>query len=173
MNLLEYRRAKDEYFGTDPHSPLDPHQREGFEGLNYYDENPALAIRVEPEVFDQPELVEMQTSTGSTARYLRWARVNFEVSGQPAALTVYRNPGTEDMFLPLRDATSGSETYGAGRYLDVQELPDGTLLLDFNYAYNPYCAYNDAWTCPLPPPENRLNVPIRAGEKNFREDAAA
>jgi uncharacterized protein (DUF1684 family) len=84
-------------------------------------------------------------------------------------LTLYR--GTDgDLFLPLRDATSGDETYGAGRYLEPLMLDDGRVLVDFNYLYNPYCAYNDAWSCPLPPRENWLTVPIRAGEKAFAAD---
>jgi len=171
--LLEYRRAKDEFFVTDPNSPLEPRQRAEFDGLDYYDENPALAIEADPEVFEEPQMEEMQTSTGSTATYVRWARVPFDIDGRQVALIVYRNPGTGDMFLPFQDANAGGETYGAGRYLDVEELPDGKLLLDFNYAYNPYCAYNDAWTCPLPPPENRLRVPIPAGEKTYSKREAA
>jgi hypothetical protein len=68
-------------------------------------------------------------------------------------------------FLPFMDATSGDETYGAGRYLEIEPLPGGKLLVDFNMAYNPYCAYNEYWSCPIPPKENRLSVPIEAGEK--------
>ncbi len=71
-------------------------------------------------------------------------------------------------FLPFADSTSGEETYGAGRYLEIETLPDGTSLVDFNYAYNPYCAYNEKWSCPLTPSENRLKVPIESGEKNFK-----
>ena len=70
--------------------------------------------------------------------------------------------------MPVGDATSGNDTCGAGRYLDVEELPDGKLVVDFNYAYNPYCAYNDSWSCPLTPPENRLTVALRAGEQTFK-----
>ena len=165
--LSEFRRAKDDFFANHPQSPLTPEQRRGFRGLKYYDENPALAVVVEPELFESPELVDMQTSTGDSAPYLRWARVRFEVEGQPAELTVYRDPVSGDLFLPFQDVNAGGETYGAGRYLEVEELPDGRLLLDFNYAYNPYCAYNDAWSCPLPPPENRLRVAIRTGERSF------
>ncbi|MCK9519019.1 MAG: DUF1684 domain-containing protein [Dehalococcoidia bacterium] len=169
--LTEFRKAKDEFFATHPQSPLTPEQRSEFTGLRYYDEEPALAIVSEPRVFEDPELVDMQTSTGETAPYLRWARVHFSVDDRDAELTVYRDPGSGDLFLPFQDANAGNETYGAGRYLGVDEQPDGRLLLDFNYAYNPYCAYNDAWSCPLPPPENRLRIAIRAGERSFEDYA--
>ena len=168
--LADFRRAKDEFFATDPHAPLTPEQQRDFRGLNYYDDAPELAIVATPEVFDEQQLVEMQTSTGESADYLRWARVPFSVDGKEAALTLYRDPATNAIFLPFQDANRGGETYGAGRYLDVHELPDGRVVLDFNYAYNPYCAYNDDWSCPLPPPENRLDVAIRAGEKTFHAD---
>ena len=110
----------------------------------------------------------MQTSTGDVASYRRLGTVSFEVDGEAAQLTVYKDAEGDDLFLPFADATSGSETYGAGRYLDVQPLRDGRFLLDFNYAYNPYCAYNERWSCPLTPFENRVRVPIRTGEKSFK-----
>ena len=133
-------------------------------------EQPALALVIEPEPPDDPaELITLQTSTGESAEYHRAAVVRFEVEGEPASLTVFREQYSGQLFLPFADATSGTETYGAGRYLEVQPLDDGRLLIDFNYAYNPYCAYNDAWSCPLPPPENRLTVSIRAGERRFVE----
>ena len=109
----------------------------------------------------------MQTSTEDVASFLRWGKVSFEVDGEAVQVTVYKDPDAGDFFLPFADATSGDETYGAGRYLDIATLPDGRVLVDFDYAYNPYCAYNDRWSCPLTPPENRVRVAIRAGEKNF------
>lgn len=110
----------------------------------------------------------MQTSTGDVASFRRWGTVEFDVDGETARLTVYKDADGDEFFLPFADATSGSDTYGAGRYLDVQELEDGKLLVDFNYAYSPYCAYNERWSCPLTPSENRMRVPIRAGEKSFK-----
>ncbi|MPZ99415.1 MAG: DUF1684 domain-containing protein [Dehalococcoidia bacterium] len=167
--LTEFREAKDHYFAHDVDSPLTAAQQRGFTGLTYYEEAPALAFAVTPNEYDDPDRVEMVTSTGETASYERWARLTFEVGGAQAALTVYRAPDG-DLFLPFRDATSGEETYGAGRYLEVEDLGDGRLLLDFNYAYNPFCAYNEAFSCPIPPPENRLAVAIRAGERGFASD---
>jgi hypothetical protein len=165
--LEDFRREKDAFYRDDPHSPLTARQRRTFAGLSYYPEDPRLRLSLRPQEFEEPELVEMQTSTGDTARYLRWARIEFEVDGAQAALTVYRDPASGEMFLPFQDANAGGETYGAGRYLEPEEMPDGTLLVDFNFAYNPYCAYNEAWSCPIPLPENRLRLAIRAGEMSF------
>lgn len=164
--LEEFRRQKDAFFRDHPESPLTPEQRRTFTGLRYYDEDPSLRIVATPEPFDQPELVALQTSTGEPSTFVRWARIRFTVDGTPAELTLYRDPRSGAIFLPFQDANAGGETYGAGRYVDVQELPDGRVVVGFNYAYNPYCAYNDQWSCPLPPPENRLRVAIRAGEKS-------
>ena len=166
-DLDDFRAAKDQFFGHDGNSPLAPEQQATFLGLRYYVEAPALVFRLQPEVFPDPEYVEMQTSTGHTAMYVRWALVRFDVGGRPAALTVYRDPTMNDLFLPFQDANAGSETYGAGRYLEPHILDDSRLLIDFNYAYNPYCAYGDRWSCPLPPSENHLDVPIGAGEMTF------
>ncbi|MEX2230044.1 MAG: DUF1684 domain-containing protein [Dehalococcoidia bacterium] len=167
--LAAFRLAKDEFFGHDPAAPLTPEQRARFTGLAYFDEHPALALDLVPELLLPRELVEMQTSTGEAATYERWARVAFEVDGESAVLVIFRDPQGGALFLPFRDATSGAESYGAGRYLEVEPGDDGKLRVDFNYAYNPYCAYNDRWSCPLPPAENRLRVPIRAGERTFAD----
>ena len=163
--LEHFRRRKDQFFRHDPHSPLTPEQQELFKGLTYYPENPALRFELEIEPFEEQEPVAMQTSTGDVAGYIRWGRIHFEVDGQPAELTVYAATGGGGFFLPFMDATSGDETYSAGRYLEIEPLSDGRFLVDFNMAYNPYCAYNERWSCPIPPEENRLTVPIRAGEK--------
>jgi uncharacterized protein (DUF1684 family) len=166
-----FRREKDDFFRHDPNSPLTPEQRLGFTGLRYFPENPALRLTVDVEPFAEAETIRMQTSTGDVQTYERYGRFTFEVDGRPAALTVYRVDGS--YFLPFVDALAGGETYGAGRYLEPEELPDGRLEVDFNYAYNPYCAYNENWSCPIPPAENRLKVPIRAGEMTFEAHAGS
>ena len=166
--LTDFRKTKDEFFASDHHSPLTDEQRRSFSGLSYYDGNPDLRLTAEASEFAEPEVVEMQTSTGNVARYRRWARVAFQVDGEAAELTVYKDADSDELFLPFADATSGPATYGAGRYVEPHELTDGKVLLDFNYAYNPFCAYNESWSCPLTPFENRLRAPLRAGEKNFK-----
>jgi uncharacterized protein (DUF1684 family) len=166
-HLDEFRKAKDEFFRDDPQSPLTAEQRRAFAGLAYFEENAALDVELTPEAFPEREVLAMQTSTGGEAAYERWGRVRFDVDGEAAELTLYRDPHSGAFFLPFQDANARGETYGAGRYLEVQPDGNGRLHIDFNYAYNPYCAYNEQWSCPIPPAENRLQVAIRAGEKSF------
>ena len=168
-DLTEFRQAKDQFFAKDPHSPLTSEQRKRFTGLAYYQENPELrfVLTMEELPYQQREAIEMATSTGDFQLHLRWGTISFSVDGQSAALTVYRAMEGEEFFLPFADTTNGKDSYGAGRYLDLVPLEEGRILVDFNYAYNPYCAYNPDWSCPIPPVENRLQVPIGAGEKSF------
>jgi uncharacterized protein (DUF1684 family) len=164
--LAQFRAQKDDFFEHDPHSPLSAAQRRDFNGLKYFDENPALRMEIELERFDPIDHVQIQTNTGEVQTYERYGRFRFTVEGKEAQLTVFRNE--HGYFLPFADSLAGKETYGAGRYLEPEELGQDRLLVDFNLAYNPYCAYNEYWSCPITPSENRLRVPIRAGEKNFK-----
>lgn len=166
--LTKFRQSKDQFFAQDHDAPLTHEQQTEFNGLNYFDENDDLRFRIGPDLIEGDDVIEMQTSTGDATSYQRWGTVSFEVDGQTAKLTLYRHKDGGNIFLPFVDATSGEETYGAGRYLDVEQTHDGEIVVDFNYAYNPYCAYNEQWSCPLTPFENRVQVPIRAGEKNFK-----
>lgn len=166
MSELERRRQKDDFFANHPQSPLTYDQLDDFEGLKYFPEAPELRFELIIEEFDTKEMVQIITSTGDLREYERYGRVHFEVNGDKAALTVYAT--NHGFFVPFVDNQAGIETYGAGRYLDPEVLPNGKLLLDFNTAYNPYCAYNEMYSCPLPPAENRLTVAIKAGEKNFK-----
>lgn len=175
MNDLERGRAEiDQFMKLHPQSPLEPEDRETFEGLNYYDYNPELVFDVKIERYPATEpLITMQTSTGDTRHYRRWGHFMITVAGQSGELTIYADTYGGDLFLPFKDATNGDETYGAGRYMDnhrpaIQRLQGDTYRIDFNHAYNPYCAYNLGYSCPLPPRENWLKLPIRAGEKDFK-----
>jgi len=166
--LEEYRRRRDEFFRNHPNSPLLPEQKERFKGLSYYPENPELRFVVELDrdaVSHDPVL--LATTTGEPKEFIPAGKITVTIEGKPVSFVVYREVGRGRYFLPFRDATAGKETYPVGRYLDPQETPDGKLVVDFNYAYNPYCAYNDRWTCPIPPAENVVDVPIRAGEKSY------
>ncbi|MBL8045291.1 MAG: DUF1684 domain-containing protein, partial [Anaerolineales bacterium] len=125
----------------------------------------ALRLEVTVEPFAEREVIEVQTTTGEVRKYQRLGRFSFEVDGQPAALTIYATP--HGFFLPFVDALANKETYPAGRYLEPEPLGGNKFLVDFNVAYNPFCAYNEAYSCPLTPFENRLKVSIRAGEKIF------
>lgn len=164
--LTEFRKQKDHFFETDSNSPLTQEQRENYKGLNYFGENQSLHFELAIEEFTNKETVQMQTTTGDLQIYKRFGKIRFPVDGKDEELTVFAS--NHGFFLPFVDAQAGRETYGAGRYLDPPMLPNGKLLVDFNLAYNPYCAYNEIYSCPLPPAENRLNVAIQAGEKIFK-----
>jgi len=171
MTMLDdFRREKDAFFRSSPDSPLTAEQKRSFRGLRYFPENPALVFDLALEPFADPERIEMLTTTGDIRAYERSGRIRFEVDGQAASLTIFRSE--DGYFLPFADGLAGRETYGAGRYLEPEELGDGRLRIDFNLAYNPYCAYNERWSCPIPPAENRLPVPIRAGEQAFHTPAS-
>jgi uncharacterized protein (DUF1684 family) len=168
MTQLEnFRAQKDEFFASHPESPLTPEQKRTFQGLSYFPENPDLRLEVRVEEFAEGDEIQMQTTTGGVQDYLRFGKFKFQVDGDEAELTIYASH--HGFFLPFADALAGEETYGAGRYLEPDHLGNDTFLVDFNLAYNPYCAYNEAWACPITPFENRVKVPIRAGEKIFHE----
>jgi uncharacterized protein (DUF1684 family) len=176
------RREKDEYFGSAPDSPIPASERRsGFAGLTYYPPNPAFRVEAQVKPFGDPEIIQLATTTGHIRPQIRYGELRFSVNGQELRLTGFLDPdyaqqhhghqhGVE-LFVPFRDATSGKETYGAGRYIEVmvEEADDGAqvALVDFNLAYSPYCAYNEAYSCPLPPAENTLRAPIEAGEKTY------
>lgn len=111
----------------------------------------------------------IQTSTGGQRRYVRAGKIVFSAGGQSATLFVYKDD--HGYFLPFRDGTSGRESYAAGRYLEPEPSADGKLDVDFNLAYNPYCAYNNHFSCPLPPAENWIKVRIEAGERDYHYES--
>lgn len=164
--LEEFRAEKDEMFKSHPQSPLTAEQKKAFNGLTYFPENESLRLEVQVELLNDDRPIQMQTTTGGVQVYYRHGRFKFPVDGDETELTIYR--GEHGYFLPFVDSLAGKETYPAGRYLEPEELPGDRFLVDFNIAYNPYCAYNEAWSCPITPAENRIKVPIRAGEKIFQ-----
>lgn len=166
MSELEaFRTEKNRFFGKNPQSPLTQEQKNNFQGLNYFPENKGLRLEVSVDEFPVKESFEMQTSTGDVQFYEKFGKVQFRVDGQDAELTIYQSQN--GFFLPFVDALATLETYPAGRYLEPEPLSAGRFLVDFNMAYNPYCAYNERWSCPITPAENRLKVAVRAGEKLF------
>lgn len=161
-----FRREKDDVFRTDPGSPLTPAQRARFGGLSYFPFDPSLRVVAPLDLHVTRVEVALQTTGGDVEPYLRVGVVGFWVGTRATQVTVFRSRSGE-LFVPFRDTTWGVETYAAGRYVEAERLPDDHVLLDFNYAYNPYCAYNARWRCPIPPAENDMDVPIRAGERAF------
>jgi len=165
-----FRLDKDEFFKTDPRSPLPESERAAFTGLPYYpvDEGLAFEDRVlEPYTGDEPSNFQIPTSDGKLRPAHRAGVLRFELDGEPRQLTAYTFDGGDgqSLFVPFLDGTSGTETYGAGRYLDLEPEADGTYALDFNLAYHPSCVYDAKFSCPLTPAENRLPVRIEAGER--------
>ena len=166
----QFRAEKDAFFRESPQSPIPAAEREAFTGLPYYPVDESLAfddLTLEPYAGDEPVRFQIPTSDGKLRPAERAGIFRFTVDDAEMTLTAYIFEGEDarSVFVPFQDATSGSETYGAGRYLDVGREDDGTYSLDFNLAYHPSCVYDPRFSCPLPPPENRLPVPIRAGER--------
>ena len=167
------REEKDRYFREDPHSPIPDDEREAFPGLDYYPVDDDYRFVRPLDEHDEKERVTVATSTEGEREYLRWGEFRFEVDGEEATLQAYK-ADREDarLWVPFRDETSGEETYGAGRYLDLEpddhRTDDGEWVVDFNEAYNPTCAYDDRYECPLSPMDNWLDVAIEAGEKTYR-----
>jgi uncharacterized protein (DUF1684 family) len=165
-----WRAVRDELFRTHPQSPLGTDRRDGFAGAGYFPYDPELRVVAEVEAAEE-ELRDIAGSAGSSMRFRRFGRARFELGGAPQALELYwLEAYGGGVFLPFGDETSGGETYGGGRYLlDTVKGSDlggsgDSLVLDFNFAYNPSCAYDPGWACPLTPPANRLAIPVRAGE---------
>jgi uncharacterized protein (DUF1684 family) len=162
--------GRDALFRAHPQSPLSAAEREGFDGIRYFDYDPAFRVLGEL-VRGDDEIRDVAASGGETVRFRRFGGVRFLLAGESRELALYWLEGYGGgVFLPFADATSGRQTYGGGRYLldtvkgaDLGER-EGRLVLDFNFAYNPSCSYDVRWVCPLSPPENRLPVEVLAGE---------
>ena len=168
------RRLKDKFLLEHPQSPLLPEDKEHSTGANYYPVNLEYRVTATFVPEEHPGVFRVQTSTGDQKEYTRAGRLQFEIDDQKLSLVAFEPPADEPLhgnrlFVPFRDKTSSKETYGAGRYLDLNKRPGDQYVLDFNRAYNPYCAYSPYYSCPIPPGENTLAVEIRAGEKSFHE----
>ncbi len=169
--ILQERLAKDEAFKSGENSPIPSSERSGFQGLSYYPINTELRFSAKLNRYVGPKQIRLGTNTGEIRSGLRYGYFDFEVENRACRLNVYKLEDAADhgasLFIPFRDATSGGETYGAGRYIDLIENTTGIYDLNFNRAYNPFCAYNNKFSCPLPPSENTLEIPILAGEKKY------
>jgi len=164
------RRDKDEYFRVSRESPLPTGERAAFAGLAYFPINPAYRVPaiLAEEPSGSPVIIELENSMHEREQKRRVGTLRFTIHQQSLTLSAFADVGDttmERLFVPFGDLTNRDETYGGGRYLDLDRTPTGLYDLDFNRAYHPYCVYNVAYVCPLPPPENRLDVEIRAGER--------
>ena len=170
----ELRESRDLLFAQHPQTPLNASQLAAFTSIPYFGYDPAFAVLARVNLDVPRETFETQLAVDGRFRYTRVAELDFELHDRPRSLNLYWIEGYGGaLYLPFGDTTNGSTTYGGGRYLyDAIKGADlGTvgerLVLDFNFAYNPSCAYNDLWSCPLPPAENKLGIAIEAGEKKF------
>jgi uncharacterized protein len=168
--LKALRKERDLFFREDASSPLKRSDRQEFKGLFYYPIDLRYAMigaigryPAEPK----PLYVTLPTNREMGKKYVKYGRFKFKWEGKEHVLQIYRPLGGGEPFLPFKDKTSGVETFLKGRYLKIEPMPDGEVLIDFNRAYNPFCQYNEKYTCPFAPEENRLEIEIRAGEKRF------
>ncbi|MEJ8803099.1 DUF1684 domain-containing protein [Pontibacter sp. H249] len=170
--LLKEREDKDLSFRGQANSPLSDDERRNFKNLIYYEPNLDYRIRAEVEQLVKQDTLLMPLTNGSYEPYLRYALAKFEVQGGPQQLTLYKklSEKKDQLFVPFTDKTNGFETYGGGRYMDVPfEEGAKTVVLDFNRAYSPFCAYNPEYVCPVPPKDNFLSIAIPAGEKTYEK----
>ncbi len=167
--LENFRERKDIFLRSDVFSPLTSEQKASRPHLNYYPPNFNLIFRVRLIKEETPEKVGIQATGGETRPAIRYGKFEFEVDGKVLRLNVYKmiGDGSNELFLPFTDETCGKNSYSGGRYIDLRVNNSGEYVLDFNYAYNPYCAYNHNYSCPIVPQENHLDVAIRAGEMNY------
>jgi len=171
--IQKEREDKDHFMRTSSTSPF-VDSVEQFKGLNYFPPDQKYRVNADLEEIDSKKVIVLSTSDGREARYLEYAYAIFKLNDTENRILILEmmDPGPErgKLFLSFADETSGNETYGAGRYLDIKKVPGATAIsLDFNLAYNPYCAYSDRFSCPFPPKENILKMAIMAGEKNYHE----
>lgn len=169
VELTEHRKKKNVFFQTDPGSPFASDSSK-FKGLRYYAPNMDYKIQAAFTPITDKKIRTLPTSDGLKKQYLEYGYVEFELenkSNQLIILEMVGNGFDGVLFLAFGDATSALETYGAGRYLEVEHDGGKFITLDFNYAYNPYCAYSEGFSCPFPPKENLLDVSIEVGEKNY------
>src|SRR5437764_7574638 len=177
--LQRFRQSRDELFSKHSQSALDQEQKQKFQGLRYFPYNPAMCVEADIEKDVEPLLLSVAMNAEETMTMTTVARLHFALEDVKVALSLYwLNIYGGGLFLPFRDTTGPAESYGGGRYLfdtikgsEFLPVPGiknfKRIMLDFNYAYNPSCAYNYRWICPLAPMENRLNVAIRAGDMKY------
>jgi len=166
------RERKDFFLASHPESPLSFDARDRFRGLVYWPPDPKYRFELELHEYDDKETITVTDTGGHERRFWRWGAFCFEIDGQQCSLQAYKSDSTETrLFVPFRDKTSGKESYGAGRYLDLESethrTKAGRWIVDFNEAYNPWCAYSINFICPFVPLENWLEVPVYAGEQKY------
>ncbi len=175
----EIEKHREEYKAEFLKNSSSPLKKEDFEYLRFYEPNEKFKVECEFVATKKGKPFDVPTSSGQTATYTKFGELKFEIEGKSYKLAVYQSlrlrnlPQYRDyLFIPFKDLTNGKGTYGGGRYLDLRmkEIAGDKIYLDFNKAYNPYCAFSAGYSCPIPPKENQLKVAIEAGEKNFAKE---
>jgi uncharacterized protein (DUF1684 family) len=171
--VMEWRSGRDLFFKTHQRSPLSPKEKKNFKPLHYYPFDPEYVFSgcIERYVFhiNNPKYyATFLTNKGTNKRYIRYGKFHFVLDGKEYTLEVYKSILSDTLFIPFKDKTNGKETYEGGRYIDAEILNGYRMVLDFNMAYHPSCAYNDKFICALPPRENTLELEIHAGEKDLK-----
>lgn len=167
QQLMKTRAATDAAYRNRPGDPVPREAMDRLIPLSYFPPDPDYVVAASLKEAATRDVVDMPTSTGEVRKEERVGVLEFTLRGQPLTLSAFHEAGTDmtHLFVPFRDLTSGTETYQAGRYLDLERTPTGLYNIDFNRAYNPYCYYNSSFDCPYPPAENRLTIPVRAGQR--------
>ena len=175
LKIKHERHQKDKQFKNPEKSPLKKEQIANFDSLAYFPVKKAYKVNATLERSEDTSSFVIPTTTDRKPLYRKYGRATFTLNGDTLQLTIYQNVRllnnpdyTDYLFVPFNDLTNGMETYGGGRYIDVEKNGMGAVVIDFNRAYNPYCAYNHDYSCPIPPDENNLKAQIRAGEKAFK-----
>ena len=171
--VLEWRKERDDFFKNHDRSPLISREKKNFKGLHYYPFDPQYVFygQIERFIFhiENPKYyATFLTNKGTNKRYLRYGKFRYTLNGKEHAVEIYKSILSDTLFIPFKDLTNGKETYDGGRYIDAEILPGYKMVLDFNMAYHPSCAYNEKYICAIPPRENMLDIPIKAGEKNLK-----
>ena len=169
--ILQHRQEVADFLLQSPQSPIPLSDRDGTIGLRYYEPDRSYEVEAKLTLVATAPPLTLLTSADTEEVYYPHSHVVFELAGVQQRLLLLQSresQASNRLFLAFTDETSGSETYAGGRYLDVYPQGEETVTIDFNLAYNPYCVYDAQYICPVPPPENRLTVPVHAGEKNYK-----
>lgn len=171
--ILKERERQYKFLKYGLDSPLTGKQKTDLQELEYYPIDPSYKVRAKMVPVEDRKMMELPMTDGTVEKYLKHSFAEFELNGQKIRLLLLQAAKESDkrnFFLAFADATSGEETYGGGRYLNLRQDGKNSITIDFNMAYNPYCAYNPDFACPLPPRENILELPLKAGEKDYKKE---
>ncbi|MHA2366386.1 MAG: DUF1684 domain-containing protein [Candidatus Hodarchaeales archaeon] len=165
--VINYQKRFNDFLRNSDNSPLSEDQKLNFKEVTFFPLDKKYSIDLEITINPKPDEITISLSKGEEKIYIRYGFLDFIIDGVSSRLTVFKPIDQDYFFIPFKDKTSGVETYGAGRYIELEKLSEGKFNLDFNFAYNPYCAYNDRFSCALTPVENHLKIFINAGIKKY------